>query len=642
MRKFTFILFTFLCLAGAMNAQNVKTVLTTDIQSGVYMMKMKSDRTTGEAGKAWLYYDTTKGLTYGEADNTAVSGKDNAAYLWNIVRNDDGTITIASFTANTYWGKASGGETLNWNSTSYNADDNKWRPNELPMSATANNFTLVAKDNGSFQLKTYSTKTKAEISRKVWFVTYYKLTSSEQEVIVVDNVDQTQSNKTELPHEIGYQTAETSGASPIEVEFYRLTDIPETVTFTYNYNYAGEIKKTESHSAYTLYAYPELSVLPDFIDASKPEGILSSDINGQTIDIECTDHLPFIASTVDDPVWYYFEGAGMRYYNDGNDNFSARTSAQASTLNDIDHDLWCIIGNPFDGFEFYNKSAASDHYLNLYAPWYNSGNKTITLRKQNDGTVTKWDVYDNSSLTGSNETFAVAQHGGSYDIHSTNNFWYYTGSGINTNGAAEETGSFRLTEPTFDISLNYSAADDATFATTCLPFAVENADENAQIYQGLLNEDGTQLTMEAIENVPAGTGVILKGNTPSTTKITLRVIADADELGENALLGTTEEMTDLSNVLVFGRSNDSGKVGFFRAGSNLTSLKANRAYLSGDNISAQSVAMNFEGRHTGINEELIHNNNSESAPIYDLSGRMVTHTVKGGLYIKNGRKFIAR
>ena len=31
---------------------------------------------------------------------------------------------------------------------------------------------------------------------------------------------------------------------------------------------------------------------------------------------------------------------------------------------------------------------------------------------------------------------------------------------------------------------------------------------------------------------------------------------------------------------------------------------------------------------------------NENAPIYDLSGRRVAKTVKGGVYIQNGKKFV--
>ena len=33
---------------------------------------------------------------------------------------------------------------------------------------------------------------------------------------------------------------------------------------------------------------------------------------------------------------------------------------------------------------------------------------------------------------------------------------------------------------------------------------------------------------------------------------------------------------------------------------------------------------------------------AEDAPIYDLSGRRVQHTTKGGVYVVNGKKFIAK
>ena len=52
--------------------------------------------------------------------------------------------------------------------------------------------------------------------------------------------------------------------------------------------------------------------------------------------------------------------------------------------------------------------------------------------------------------------------------------------------------------------------------------------------------------------------------------------------------------------------------------------------------------MNFgDGMVTNINTA-ISAHGTDRAPIYDLSGRRVQHTVKGGLYIKGGRKFMAQ
>ena len=50
-------------------------------------------------------------------------------------------------------------------------------------------------------------------------------------------------------------------------------------------------------------------------------------------------------------------------------------------------------------------------------------------------------------------------------------------------------------------------------------------------------------------------------------------------------------------------------------------------------ISQGGNATGINGVETGVKSE---------APIYDLSGRRVVKTVKGGLYIQNGRKFIAQ
>ena len=72
-----------------------------------------------------------------------------------------------------------------------------------------------------------------------------------------------------------------------------------------------------------------------------------------------------------------------------------------------------------------------------------------------------------------------------------------------------------------------------------------------------------------------------------------------------------------------------------------TTLKANKAYLTLDVAGGeQAISMNFGGNVTGINQ--IVNAEQNNAPVYDLTGRRVVRTVKGGLYIKGGNKFIAR
>lgn len=68
------------------------------------------------------------------------------------------------------------------------------------------------------------------------------------------------------------------------------------------------------------------------------------------------------------------------------------------------------------------------------------------------------------------------------------------------------------------------------------------------------------------------------------------------------------------------------------------SIGANKAYLA--NAAAQAVKLMFDDEVTGI-VDATENINNTDAPIYDLSGRRVMKTVKGGLYIQNRKKFIA-
>lgn len=65
----------------------------------------------------------------------------------------------------------------------------------------------------------------------------------------------------------------------------------------------------------------------------------------------------------------------------------------------------------------------------------------------------------------------------------------------------------------------------------------------------------------------------------------------------------------------------------------------NKAYLTLAGAE-HAISMNFGGNVTGINQ--IVNAEQNNAPVYDLTGRRVVRTVKGGLYIKGGNKFIAR
>ena len=56
---------------------------------------------------------------------------------------------------------------------------------------------------------------------------------------------------------------------------------------------------------------------------------------------------------------------------------------------------------------------------------------------------------------------------------------------------------------------------------------------------------------------------------------------------------------------------------------------------------ANALALNFGGQVTAISTAITNRANGKSC-IYDLNGHRVMRVAKGGLYIMNGHKFIAK
>lgn len=615
------------CVFGAL-AQRVATTPVTDVQTGVYMLRMKSDRIPGTDG-AWVYYNESH--AYGESDNTALKvvtenplSEDHYNYLWRVVRKDDGKITIQSFTANAYWAKAKGGKPLIGN------DDNKWVPNDFPMSETENAFTLEQNGHSGYKLKTYSTRTYySGLSQK----------SEEKEVYVVDNVNLSNSDKANAAHSIGYQQTSAT-RSDITFEFYEVTQFPEKVSFTYNYLYDGESKKTEKFDVYTYKPYPAITV-PDFIKANAPEGEIKPEDNGTTINIECTPDLPFTLSTDANRVYYYLaagagtEGRTMLYAN-GN-SLKLRAEAQANNLTVMRNDLWYVTGNPYDGLQFHNVGSGTTA-MSYYAL---SDQTELGVSPGAGGGHDTWNVYKISD-----NAFGLYSYN-NWWIGSGNVAWKLNGSKVSfekIDASAPNTSdafAFQAIEPTYVLPLHNSDADNAAFATTCAPFNFAIVGDDVKAYAGKLSADGKELDMKEIEgNVPANQGVILKA-AMGVSEVTVKVVNTADAI-DNDLKGTNDEMTDLSQVYVFGRDKVTRHVGFYTAAGDAP-LPANRAYLNKPAQEAvNAVAMNFgNGMVTNINTA-ISAQSADNAPIYDLSGRRVQHIVKGGLYIKGGRKFMAQ
>ena len=197
------------------------------------------------------------------------------------------------------------------------------------------------------------------------------------------------------------------------------------------------------------------------------------------------------------------------------------------------------------------------------------------------------------------------------------------------NGWDGENAKWKVFEiESVEIPLN--AAGDASYATTYLPFSVSAA-EGAELYTGELNANVMNLT-KSHTGVAAEQGIVLVGES-SATKAVL-TIGEGTATGKG-LVGTLAPKTvEAKSVLTLGKSDS--KVGFFAFAG--TQIGANKAYVE-KTAGASAVMINF-GEVTGIENAVAPE--AANAPLYDLSGRRVVKAVKGGLYIQNGKKFIAR
>ena len=595
-KKFTSVLLLLVSCVMSALAQQVESTPTTwsELTTGNYLVLVKSSKTS-DAGN--FMYRGSDDCAYVDKKSMGTDligstfNTDQQKYIWKVTKSGN-TVTLMSLENNYYIngnGKNDDKPTMGKNAQSYTVSDK------------GGSVVLSYYYGGVLGLGKYTT---------------YLTTNGDG-----SNAD-------------SYIGTSTTEANAAQFVFYKTADV-EYVDVTYNYTYNGATKYTCTVKAIDGQAFPECNIKesdrPGFVVFGKPAGNFNKSVGETIFNIELTYNLPFITSTDEAPVYYYLVNGTdtrNRVYANGS-SLAIRTDGQAAQLNDVRGDLWYVKGNPFDGFQF--SSVGSGHLAKSLATV-----SDVTELVISGGSTSTWNLYRIDD-----EAFGIYAYSKAWNH--ANVAWKYEGNNkigfeknLSTTDAAK---TFRLIPATITMPLNYSKADDKTFATTCLPYAVEVAEgqDNIKAYAGKLNEEKTELQMNAVTAVPANQGIILSGESASDNQVVLNVIASADAI-DNDLLGTTSEIST-EGILALGRANGTGSVGFFRSTNG--TLKANRAYLKVDNETIQSLAMNFGGTTTGITNA-IKNEVNPNAPIYDLSGRRVFTTVKGNIYLQQGRKFIAQ
>lgn len=564
---------------------------------------------------SWATLDGGKATTDPYTSTNDLRGKvEQNGYTWVVtVNNENNTITLKTGN-NTYVPASSNGE-------------------GGALNATAGELTRV--DKGDWCLLTNGT-----YENKTCYLTL--------------GGDKRNSSRNKLEY-WRYDANPTNG----EIAKFKFFELIEgNVAITYNYTINGTKVGTYSFTAVSGMAYPTPGNLPDFVTATAPEGTVTGTTT-KDIEVNISNYpFKFSMKESDTPEWGYLtvnmSTADRRLLTNNTTSILRsvpNAQYQNSTLNGIKDDLWRMVGDPFKGFKIMNKSGKC---LVKAA----SGNGATYTDASATESNNLWKVYGGDIIGQPNNVTDVNKEelkakafvlrhstvGEGDNYLTTSNNDKVTSLGTwqkKSNGAC-----FLFLEPEFTVNLNTNDNLVASFATLALPFDFKVASSNtndAKLYSGAYNAATGTLDMTAVEGVvPANAGVVIKSdNKAANIVLTANTKSAATALTGNQLVGTTEEIafSELTDKLVFGVTTQN-HVGFYTAGGS-DALPANRAYLPTSVLGGEkAVAMNFGGNVTGINAVV--KADKANAAIYDLTGRRVTRTVKGGLYIQNGSKFVAR
>ena len=224
-----------------------------------------------------------------------------------------------------------------------------------------------------------------------------------------------------------------------------------------------------------------------------------------------------------------------------------------------------------------------------------------------------------------------------------------------TSGSNSYSSAFLIEEAAYpnNVALSEITAEDTyikgietgrTICTFSAPFPTV-IPENVSAYYALNTNDGAKMKRITTPAIPANQGVILIGPNGFNTGLMLPAAGEEEaELTDVNLFahtaGAAHELVEGDYILAKGTAG----LAFYK-GRPGTSLRMNRAYLPAAlTLSAErGVALRFgDDTTTDIDQIVTDESNEINAPVFDLTGRRINKLRKGGLYISNGQKFIAR
>ena len=287
---------------------------------------------------------------------------------------------------------------------------------------------------------------------------------------------------------------------------------------------------------------------------------------------------------------------------------------------------WAFMGNPIQGFKIINRLKGEDYSLTVdgtassvqgVADIKNTvlreGDFRWTAHANNDGFSLSLNEHDN---------FYVNTHGGP---HGFLQVW-------ETANARTDLGSQLIVESVPSANVLMTQIGDAYYSTLCMPYEVVLSGAKAYVLDNDNIEEAFALLTLANDTVPAGTPVLLRGET-GTVSLAYKEGFAAQPFTGTALTGLYLPESH-SGVLTLQNKDDAPYFCTFEG----DTLQPNQVYLKLDDTSVQSLLAKFSDIEDGINA-IQDSRFKIKNHIYNLIGQRLSGMQKG-INIVAGKKIL--
>lgn len=612
-----------LACAGTVCAQSTDASTTTspvsatatkasELTDGYYILKCQATESKNNAivkatGYAYHKPGQDRPFRFSSTATTAPDfskgfTNDNLKYVWKLTKKNDNSSETATFTLQ------------NSGSQGFMVADKQRNQNMQGSGAVP-------------AVLTYETYNKAEDENYLkdgvlLYQTNFKCSEKPENLYIHANSSGSEKN-------LSYWNDNGLPGSVVQVEFYKVTsdDVFE-LTYAFKKTEGTGNAHTQTFHVATGCNYPTCA-LPACTEATWPQGTVT------VADKNKTKVIPWKNTKFATGQYYFLDlGNNVGYLHDQTgEQMTLGNGYTTKTLADKSQ-LWKFVGNPWEGYQIVNGKSGGLLNANPTVTSGNGENNPVTVKQESEipeTNVSRW-----MATASSNRPNGFYLHLKGHDKMKMNfrspklAFW---------NGGADNGSTF--TASTVLPAQRMVTDKNESFASLYLPFAV-TLPEGVKAYTATsVGNKELNLTEIAGNIVPENTGVVLI-KAPAAENVELNIApesAAAPTALTNLFKGTLTAMA-ADGKLAFGRTETTG-IGFYSVAAG-TQIPANRAYLEQSALQGQqALKLNFDGEATGI--EMVEGQLLDNqTPVYDLSGRRVVKTVKGGLYIQNGKKFIAQ